>query len=314
MIAFLVVRLVRAVLTLLLIVTFAFVVLRASGDPALAILSVDVPAEAIEAFRHEWGLDQPVWIQYLHYLEAVLRGDLGRSMLDGRPAVEVVLERVPATLMVTLPAFLMKFCIGLPLGILAALRRGTAADRITMAGAMIGHATPAFVLALVLVLVFSVELGWLPSAGGGSWRHAVLPVVTLGLAGAAAVARFSRSAMVEVLGQPYIRTAAAKGLRRPLVVRGHALPNAAIPTVTLAGFLLGGLVAGAVVVETVFAWPGVGRLMVQAVANRDLAVVQTILLLVGATMVIANLVVDLLYGWLDPRIRHVRPETGGGAT
>ncbi|MEN2977680.1 ABC transporter permease (plasmid) [Tistrella bauzanensis] len=308
MTGFVVSRLLRAVLTLLLIVSLAFVVLRASGDPALLILSVDAPAEAIEAFRKAWGLDQPLWLQYLHYLRAVATGDLGQSMLDGRPAVDVVFERIPATLMITVPALVMKLAIGLPAGIHAALHRDAAGDRVTMAAAMIGHAMPSFVFALLLVLVFSVELGWLPSAGSGAgsgdWRHAVMPVITLGIAGAAAVARFSRSAMIEVLGRPYIRTASAKGLVWRRVVRDHALPNAAIPTVTLLGFLLGGLIAGAVVVETVFAWPGIGRLMVTAVANRDLAVVQTILLLAGATMVAANLAIDLAYGWLDPRIRR----------
>jgi peptide/nickel transport system permease protein len=181
-----------------------------------------------------------------------------------------------------------------------------------MALAVAGFCMPSFVLGLLLVLVFAVQLGWLPSGGQESWRHAILPVITLGLGGAALLARFTRSAMLEVLGQPYIRTASSKGLPWPRVVWTHALPNAAIPTVTILGFMVGSLLAGAVVVESVFSWPGVGRLLVVAVANRDLAVVQCILLMVAMTMVAANLVVDILYGVLDPRMRSAPRPAGGG--
>lgn len=299
-------RLLRAALTIAAVVTFAFVVLRLSGDPALLIMSVDAPPEAIEAFRASWGLDRPVWEQYLRYFVQVGQGNLGRSMRDGRPALELVLERVPATLALTLPAFALKLLIGIPAGIYAALNRNTLADRITMAVSVAGFTVPSFVLGLLLVLLFAVTLGWLPSGGQESWRHAILPVITLSLSGAAILARFTRSAMLEVLGQPYIRAASAKGLAWRRVVTGHALPNAAVPTVTIVGFMVGSLLAGAVVVESVFSWPGIGRLLVVAVANRDLAVVQTILLLVAATMVTANLVVDLLYGWIDPRLRGGR--------
>jgi peptide/nickel transport system permease protein len=190
---------------------------------------------------------------------------------------------------------------------LAALHRNSWLDRAVMMLAVAGFTIPSFVLGLVLVLVFAVQLGWLPSGGQESWRHAILPVITLGIGGAAVLARFTRSAMLEVLGQPYIRTASAKGVPWRAVVSRHALPNAAIPTVTIIGFMMGTLIAGAVVVESVFSWPGVGRLLVTAVANRDLAVVQCVLLLVAATMITANLVVDLLYGMLDPRLRAARP-------
>jgi peptide/nickel transport system permease protein len=292
-------------------VTFAFVVLRLSGDPALLIMSVDAPPEAIEAFRAAWGLDRPVWEQYVRYFVQVARGDLGQSMRDGRPALAVVMERVPATLALTLPAFALKLLLGVPAGIYAALNRNRLADRLTMVVSVAGFTVPSFVLALLLVLVFAVQLGWLPSGGAESWQHAILPVVTLGLAGAAVLARFTRSAMLEVLGQPYIRAASAKGLPWRRVVTHHALPNAAIPTVTIIGFMVGSLVAGAVVVESVFSWPGVGRLLVVAVANRDLAIVQTILLLIAAAMVCANLVVDMLYGWIDPRLRTARMAGAG---
>src|SRR5712671_2101626 len=297
-------RLLRALLTIFLVVTFAFFVLRLSGDPALLIMSVDAPPESVEAFRAAWGLDRPLWVQYLNYIVHALGGDLGNSMRDGRPAAQLVLERVPATLAITLPAFALKLAIGIPAGIYAALHRNSLADRLTMMLSVAGFTVPSFVLALVLVLIFAVKLGWLPSAGSDSAASAVLPIVTLGIAGAAILARFTRSAMLEVLGQPYIRAASAKGLSWRRVVTEHALPNAAIPTTTIIGFMVGTLIAGAVVVESVFAWPGIGRLLVVAVANRDLAVVQTILLLVAGTMVLANLAVDLAYGWLDPRIRR----------
>ena len=303
MVRFLLIRFGRAALTVGRVVTFAFVVLRMSGDPALIIMSIDAPPEAIKAFRKAWGLDDPIWMQYLRYFSAIAQGELGQSMRDGRPAIQLVAERIPATLALTLPALALKLGIGIPAGIYAALHRDSLMDRVVMVTAVAGFTVPSFVLGLVLVLVFSVQLGWLPSGGQDSWRHAILPVATLGIGGAAILARFTRSAMLEVLGQSYIRTASAKGVPWAAVVRGHALPNAAIPTVTIVGFMVGSLIAGAVVVESVFSWPGVGRLLVVAVANRDLAVVQCILLLVALTMVTSNLIVDLLYGVLDPRLR-----------
>ena len=292
MLRFLATRLARALLTIAMVVTFAFVVLRLSGDPALLIMSVDAPPEAIAAFRQSWGLDEPLWMQYAKYFGAILHGDLGRSMRDGRDAIALVAERIPATLALTLPALAIKVGIGIPAGIYAALHRNSLTDRAVMTMAVMGFTVPSFVLGLLLVLLFAVQLGWLPSGGQGTWRHAVLPVITLGVGGAAVLARFTRSAMLEVLGQPYIRTASAKGVPWGAVVRGHALPNAAIPTVTIIGVRVGSLIAGAVVVESVFSWPGVGRL------------------LVAATMVSSNFIVDLLYGALDPRLRQAR---AGGA-
>lgn len=311
MLRFVALRVGRALLTIALVVTFAFVVLRLSGDPALMIMSPDAPPEALAAFRQAWGLDEPIWLQYLKYFTAILQGELGQSFRDGRPALELVAERIPATLQLTLPALALKVGLGVPAGIYAALHRNSVIDRAVMTFAVAGFTVPSFVLGLVLVLVFAVQLGWLPSGGQESWRSVILPVISMGLGGAGILARFTRSAMLEVLGQPYIRTASAKGVPWPLVVRSHALPNAAIPTVTIVGFMVGTLLAGAVVVESVFSWPGVGRLMVVAVSNRDLAVVQCILLLVSATMVTSNLIVDLLYGVLDPRLRGTAPAGGG---
>jgi peptide/nickel transport system permease protein len=301
-------RLVRACLTLLIVVALAFFILRMSADPAIVILGPDAPPAAMAAFREAWGLDQPLPIQFLDYVVAVLHGDFGRSMINGAPVLPLVLERVPTTLAIMLPALLCAIGIGVPAGVFAALRRNTLADRCVMAASVAGFTMPSFVLGLLLVLVFAVTLGWLPSGGNDHWQSAILPVVTLAAGSAAVLARFTRGAMVEVLGQPYIRTASAKGLLWRAVVRRHALPNAAIPIVTMIGFMVGGLLAGAVVTESVFSWPGLGRLMVVSVASRDLAVVQCILLLVASTMVVANLTVDLLYGVLDPRLRR-----GGGA-
>ncbi|MGY4334899.1 peptide/nickel transport system permease protein [Bradyrhizobium sp. LB7.2] len=308
---FIMVRVARAVLTIVMVVTFAFVVLRASGDPARAMLSPETSADAVEAFRKAWGLDAPLWVQYVKYLLAVVHGDLGQSMRDGRTAATVVAERIPVTLMLTAPALALNLLLGIPAGIYAALKRDSFTDRLVMMVTVAGFTVPSFVLGLVLVLAFAVELPWFPSGGAGGVRHMVLPVVTLGLGGAAVLARFTRSAMLEVLGQAYIRTASAKGVPWRRVVTGHALPNAAIPVLTVVGLMVGNLIAGTVLVESVFSWPGIGSLLVVSVVSRDLAVVQCILLLVAAAMIATNLAVDLLYGMLDPRLRDTR--SAGGA-
>jgi peptide/nickel transport system permease protein len=303
MIRFVLVRLFRALITILAVVTFAFVVLRMSGDPAQVMLGPDVPQDSIDAFRKAWGLDQPLWIQYIAYLKSIFTGDFGVSMRDKASALRLVMERVPATLQLTVPALILKLVIGIPAGVYAALHRQSFADRGVILLAILGFTIPSFVMGLVLVLIFSVMLGFLPSGGQDTWMHGILPTITMSIGGIGILARFSRSAMIEVMGQPYIRTASAKGLKWSDVVWSHALPNAAVPIVTIVGFMVGSLIAGAVVVESIFSWPGIGRLLVVSVSNRDLAVVQCILLIIAATMVVSNLVVDLLYGWLDPRLR-----------
>jgi peptide/nickel transport system permease protein len=303
MIRFVLVRLLRALITILAVVTFAFVVLRMSGDPAQVMLGPDVPQDSIDAFRKAWGLDQPLWIQYIAYLKSIFTGDFGVSMRDKASALRLVMERVPATLQLTVPALILKLVIGIPAGVYAALHRQSFADRGVILLAIFGFTIPSFVMGLVLVLIFSVMLGFLPSGGQDTWMHGILPTITMSIGGIGILARFSRSAMIEVMGQPYIRTASAKGVKWSDVVWSHALPNAAVPIVTIVGFMVGSLIAGAVVVESIFSWPGIGRLLVVSVSNRDLAVVQCILLIIAATMVVSNLVVDLLYGWLDPRLR-----------
>lgn len=301
----------RCAITLLLAVTFVFVVLRLSGDPARIMLPDDAPLQVVEAYRARWGLDRPLPEQFLLYLRGVLQGDLGFSFRDDRPAVQVVLERVPATLVLGGTALGIMLAVGIPCGIFAALRRGTAADRLTMAFTIFGHSMPNFFLGILLIILFSLTLQVLPSAGNATWRHLVMPALTLGTAGAGAVARFTRSSMLEVLRQPYMRTSRAKGLPFWRRIAWHALPNAAIPIVTVVGLRVGALIGGAVVTEQVFGWPGVGLLLVTSVSQRDLAVVQAIVLMVSFTMVAVNLGIDVLYGWIDPRLRTAIPRAGG---
>lgn len=301
---FLAAKLLRLLFTLWLVVTFAFLVLGLTGDPVEALLGAEADPLIVERYRERYGLDRPLPERYVTYFADVVRGDLGLSLQERRPALEAVLERVPATLELGALAMLLSLAIGVPLGIAAALSRDTPVDRFAMGFAVLGFSLPNFFLGILLILLFSLSLKVLPSAGQGTWQHLVMPVVTLGTSQAGAVARFVRSSMLDVLARAYVRTAAAKGLAERRRILWHALPNAAIPLVTVIGFRLGDMVAGAVVTETVFGWPGVGRLLVTSVGSRDLAVVQAILLLTATTMVAANLCVDLLYRWIDPRLRR----------
>jgi len=303
---FFVQKLFRALLTLWLVVTFVFVILRISGDPVEAIMPEDTPVEILDQMRKDYGLDKPLWQQYIIYFGNIASGNMGTSFLDGRNAVEVVFEKIPKTLQLGLVAFSLMLVIGLPAGIFAALNRNKASDRLIMAFSVSGYSLPNFFLGILLILMFSMWLRILPSAGSGTFKHMIMPAITLGTAGAGIIARFTRSAMLEILGQPFIRAAQAKGMPWNRVVWRDALPNAAIPTVTVLGFMVGALVGGSIVTETVFAWPGVGRTLIDAVSNRDLAVVQVGVLLIASSMVAANFTVDLAYGWLDPRIRSAR--------
>lgn len=306
MVRFWSVKAARTLLTLWFVVTFAFIVLRVSGDPVQSLLGPDATIEEIAQFREAWGLDRPLPEQYLRYVVQMASGEFGTSYRDGRPVTEIIAERVPWTVLLGLSAYAVAILAGVPAGIVAALRRGSALDRLVMGFAVFGFALPNFFLGILLILLFSLTLQWLPSSGTGSILHLLMPAATLGVYTAGTLARFTRSAMLEVLDKPYMRAAAAKGAPPLYRVLRHALPNAAIPIVTVIGLNLGALVGGAVVVETVFAWPGIGRLLVTAVTSRDLAVVQALVLLVAVTMVAANLAVDLLYGLLDPRIRTAR--------
>lgn len=300
---FVCIKLLRALVTVLIVLTFVFVVLRMSGDPIDSLVGDDAPPDVVEYYRAKYGLDLPIHEQYIRYFQGIAQGDMGRSFKDERDAVEVVMERVPKTLQLGLVSFAVSLLIGIPLGVLAALNRNTALDRFTMGFAVFGYSIPNFFLGIVLILGFAMWLRLLPSSGSGTLAHMIMPVITLGTAGAGSLARFARSSMLEVLNKSYMRAATAKGVPWFRRISWHALPNAAIPIVTIIGFRLGDLIAGSVVTETVFAWPGVGRLLVTSVGSRDLAIVQTILIVVALTMVVANLLVDLIYGWVDPRIR-----------
>jgi peptide/nickel transport system permease protein len=300
---FVCIKLLRALITVLIVLTFVFIVLRMSGDPIESLVGDEAPPDVVSYYRAKYGLDRPIFEQYVLYLQGVAHGDMGISFKDERDAVDVVLERIPKTLELGLVSFAVSLLIGIPLGVLAALNRNTALDRFTMGFAVFGYSIPNFFLGIVLILIFAMWLRLLPSSGSGSLVHMIMPVITLGTASAGSLARFARSSMLEVLNKSYMRAAAAKGVPRLRRLSWHAIPNAAIPIVTIIGFRLGDLIAGSVVTETVFAWPGVGRLLVTSVGSRDLAIVQTILILVAFTMVVANLIVDFLYGWIDPRIR-----------
>ena len=293
----------RALITVFLLVTFVFVILRLSGDPAVQMLGLEVDPSALEAFRVRWGLDRPLWQQFLSFFWNILHGDFGQSFIGGRDALGVVLERLPKTLWLMGWTTVFTFGLGIPAGIYASLHRNTFSDRAIMGLTVASFSLPNFVVGIILIMIFGVTFRLLPTSGSDTVLHYIMPIVTMATADAAIFARFSRSAMLEVLHAPYMRTARAKGLMWRQAVRLHALPNASIPIVTVGGIYIGRQIAAATITENVFAWPGVGKLLVVSVQTRDLAVVQCIVIMVGVTMVVTNLLVDLAYGWLDPRTR-----------
>lgn len=296
-------RALRGLVTLWLVVSAVFIVLRLSGDPAHAMLGPDASPEALDAFRIRHGLDQPIPVQYIHYLANVVRGDFGDSLNGGRPALELFLARVGATLELGIAAVVIALLIGIPAGVLAAIKRGSVWDRLAMGGAFIGQSAPNFFIGIVLILLFSLQVNVLPSSGRGEASQLVMPAFTLATGLLATLARMSRSSLLEVINHDYVRTARAKGLSNRSVIVTHTLRNAAIPVVTLLGLWASALIGGAAITETVFAWPGVGRLAVAAVADRDYPVIQLIVIVVAASVVAVNLLVDIAYGLLDPRIR-----------
>lgn len=304
MTAFVLRKILRAVLTAWIVVTVTFVVLRVTGDPVYALVPIDyVSEEVIERYRRLWGLDRSIWEQYVAYLKGLSQGAFGRSFTDGRDAWEIVAERIPNTVLLMSTAFAAMLALGLPAGILAAIHAGTRTDRAVMAFAVAGHSLPGYLLGVLLIWLFAVHLRWLPSSGYGSPAHLILPVVTLATYYGAVIARFTRAAMLEVLGQPHVRAAEAQGWPRRTIILRDVLPNAAIPLVTVLGLIVGGLIGGSIITEWIFAWPGIGRLLIDSVSGRDLAIVQTLVLLFAASMILANLLVDLSYALLNPKIR-----------
>ena len=293
----------QSILVLFGVSVVVFLILHLTGDPALLLLPPDATAEDIAKFRRAMGFDDPVAVQYARFLKGALRGDFGESVRHGEPAMGLVLERLPATFELAGAGLLIALSLAIPAGIVSAVRRNTVVDYVSTVVALLGQAMPTFWLGIMLILVFSVRLSWLPSSGRGDLDHLILPAITLGLFTTARITRLTRSGMLEVLGQDYIRTARAKGVSEPPVVWKHALKNASIPIVTIVGIELGTLLGGSVITETIFAWPGVGRLSVQAIFNRDYPVVQAAVFLLASTFVVVNFLVDIVYTYLDPRIR-----------
>lgn len=303
---YLLLRLLHALLVVFGVSLIVFVLTHLGGDPASLLLPPNASAEDIQAFRHQMGFDQPLPIQFLEFLGRLLHGDFGRSFRYDQPALEVVLERVQATLVLGAFSLFLSMVLAVPLGILAAVRRGSAWDALSLIVALSGQALPVFWLGILLIIVFAVQLRWLPASGGGELKHLVLPGVTLAAYSLAIISRLLRSSLLEVLGADYVRTGRAKGLSERTILLGHALKNASLSVVTVLGLQVGSLLGGAVITEQVFAYPGMGRLAVEAILGRDFSVIQAFVVLVAVIIVLANLSVDLLYGWLDPRVKVAR--------
>jgi peptide/nickel transport system permease protein len=285
-----------------LLVFFA-IHLPGGGDPSMLYLPLDVSREQLEAFRRAMGFDQPVHVQYLRWLTRAARGDFGTSLRYTKPVLPLVLARMPATLELALSAQLFALALALPMGVLAAVRRNSFVDGLAMLGTLIGQSMPGFWLGMMLILVFGVALRALPISGREGPRHLILPTITLGTFFLARDTRLVRSSVLEVLGLGYVTTARSKGLRERTIIWRHALKNALIPLVTMVGMDLGALLSGTVVTETVFAWPGVGRLVYMAIQQRDFPLIQAAVFVIAVIFVIMNLIVDLSYRYLDPRIR-----------
>ena len=298
-------RLVLTIPVLLGVATLVFSLIHLiPGDPAQAMLGEAAPQSDVEELRRQLGLDRPLVQQYAAFLAGLVKGDLGTSLRTGLPVTEQIVERMPATFELAAAAMLVAILFSMPLGIAAAVRRGTVVDHAAMTVSLAGVSVPNFWLGPLLAIVFAVELGWLPVSGRGTWGHLVLPAVSLGAALAAILARMTRATMLEELREPYVQAARARGASKPRAVLRHAFRNSLIPVVTLVGLQFGAVLTGAVITETIFAWPGIGRLLIQSIGFRDYPLVQGCILLIAVTYVAVNLVTDMLYGVLDPRIRY----------
>jgi peptide/nickel transport system permease protein len=296
-------RLAQSALVVLLSLTAVFGMVRLGGDPVLLFLPMDIQSKDVNEFRERLGFNDPLLVQYGRFMRGALRGDFGESLRYRRPALGLVLERLPATLLLAGSAIALTLLIAVPLGVLTAVRRDTMVDHLGTVAMVLGQATPGLWLGLMLIYVFAVQLRWLPTGGSGSVAQLVMPSVVLAAFFAARVARLTRSATLDVLNEEFIKTARAKGLGEGRVIGKHTLRNAAIPIVTLAGLEAGQLLGGAVIAETIFAWPGLGRLILQALLNRDFPVVMAAVSFTSIVFTLMNLAVDLAYGWLDPRVR-----------
>lgn len=305
MLRYIVTRALASIPVLFVISLAAFALIHiAPGDPVAFMLGRNAPPEAYARMRKQMGLDQPLPVQYWRFLTSTLQGDLGKSLIYRTPTSKLVVERLPKTLQLSVLALLLCYLIAIPVGVLAAVKRGSAIDFGVMAGATLGISVPSFWLGLILIVVFAVKLRWLPASGHEGPKALVMPVFTLAIGEAAVIARLIRSSMIESLGGDYVRTARAKGLNEFRVVCVHALRNAMLPTISVLGLQLGFLLVSTVVVENVFGWPGIGRLLVESIGHRDYPVVQGTLLVLGVTIVLGNLVADVLYRVANPQIRY----------
>ncbi len=301
---FIVQRALHGVLVLVGVTCVTFLLVRITGNPALAILGPDASPDQVQRLSERMRLDEPLPVQYGHYLTGLVRGDLGDSYLYGQPALAMIRDRLPATLELTVAAMIITMAVAMPLGILSAVKRDSLIDRASAIFVFGNQAMPVFWLGLIGITIFSVQLGWLPASGRGGIKNLIMPAAVLGLHSAAYQTRLLRSAMLDVLGQDYVRTARAKGLRGVVVVNRHALRNALIPVITATGVQFATLMGGAVITETVFAWPGVGSLAVQAIGSRDIPLVMAATFVFAVMILLVNLLVDLSYGIVDPRIRQ----------
>src|SRR5438046_1931827 len=295
-----------AALSLILLSLIIFLLVRLTGDPTVLLVEPGASKEDMAAIRVQLGLDRPIWVQYGQFVSSVLRGDLGHSFYYRTPVLELYMSRFPHSLMLALAAMAFSLLVGIPSGIIAAVRVNQWWDSAGKMFALLGLSMPSFWVGLIMILFFSVYLGWLPSSGSGTILHLVMPSIALGWVFAAYNMRLTRSSMLEVLGSEYVKLARLKGLPEALVIGKHAFKNALIPVITLAGINLVIMVNTAIVVETVFAWPGVGRLLFEGISFRDFPVVQANILMAGTMIVVTNLLVDILYAFIDPRIRFER--------
>jgi len=296
-------RLATALLVILGVSVVSFFLTFLTGDPAEIMLPPGATAAQIEKFRVEWGFDDPLLVQYWRFLKRAVHGDFGISLRHGQSSLPLIVARLPATLQLTVTAMLLAIALAVPLGVLAATHRGGPIDLLAMGVALVGQSVPNFWLAIMMILLFAVSWGLLPTSGRGGVAHVVMPAAAIAINLMALLTRLVRSTMIEMLSEDYVRTARAKGLRELFVTSRHALPNALIPLVTVVGLQFGYILGGAVVIETIFTWPGVGLFTIQAILNRDYPVVQASVFILATAVVLINLTVDLLYVWLDPRIR-----------
>ncbi|MDX5630215.1 MULTISPECIES: ABC transporter permease [unclassified Brenneria] len=299
-------RLLHAAIAILGVLTIVFMIMHLSGDPTLLLVPQDASAEMIAALRHQLGFDRPLGVQYLAYLKDLAHLDFGISVVQRVPALDIVASRLPYTLMLAAGALLVAIGLGIPIGILMAVRRGGWLERLLTAIVVTGQSVPTFLSGILLIFVFAVTLRWLPTSGSQEWSALIMPAIALGAISMSTFARMTRIAVLDELGKEYVRAALARGLSRAVIVRRHVLRNAAIPVITIAALEIGNLLAGAVIIETVFAWPGIGQLAIQSIQSRDFLVVQVIVLLISFVYVMTSILADLVYALVDPRIRLAR--------